>query len=131
MKSPLWALQCALFQRVKARSSYRVSDGTEEDASYPYVKIGEQTVISWGDKSKPGTEVLQTFHFWSQYNGKKECLDMMDETLRALTEDGWIPDLGAEYRVVYQQLDGEDVVDDLDGVTRHGILRMKYKIEEL
>lgn len=130
MKSPLWALQCALFQRIKALSTHPVSDGTEEMTDFPYIKMGETMVISWSDKSKPGTSVLQTFHFWSQYNGRKECLEMMDEVLKTITE-GWMPDLGTDFRVVHQELDGQDVIVDLDGTTRHGILRMKYLIEEL
>jgi hypothetical protein len=130
MKSPLWPLQTALFQRIKALSSYTVSDGTEEMAAFPYVKVGETSALPWSDKSKPGQTVLQTFHFWSQYQGRKECLEMMDEVLRAITA-GWTPDLGSEFRVVHQELDGQDVIVDLDGVTRHGILRMKYLIEEL
>jgi hypothetical protein len=130
MKSPLWSLQTALFQRVKALSSYRVSDATEEQAAFPYIKMGETSALPWSDKSKPGQTVLQTFHFWSQYQGRKECLEMMDQVLCAIT-DGFMPDLGAEFRVVHQELDGEDVIVDLDGVTRHGVLRMKYLIEEL
>jgi hypothetical protein len=129
MKSPLWPLQIALFQRVKALSSFPVSDATEETASFPYIKMGETHVIDWSDKSKPGQTVVQTVHFWSQYQGRKECLEMMDDVLRAIS-NGWKPDLGAEFNVVHQELDGQDVIVDLDGVTRHGILRMKYLIEE-
>ena len=130
MKSPLWPLQTSLFQRIKALSSYRVSDATEEDAAFPYIKMGETTALAWSDKSKPGQTVLLTIHFWSRYQGRKECLEMIDAVLRAIT-NGFVPDLGSEFRVVHQELDGQDVIVDLDGITRHGILRMKYLIEEL
>lgn len=130
MKSPLWPLQTALFQRVKALSTFRVSDATEEQAEFPYIKMGETHCLPWSDKSKPGQTVIQTFHFWSRYQGRKECLEMMDEVLRSIT-GGWTPDLGSEFRVVHQELDGQEVIVDLDGSTRHGVLRMKYLIEEL
>jgi hypothetical protein len=132
MKSPTLALHKAEADRIEAQTSYKVFDANPENEAYPYIVKGEVTARDWSDKSEPGQEVYSTIHFWSQYPGRKEVDEMVDAVLQALTVSPL--DLSPNFRAV---LDGNDIFDsydlivDIDGMTRHGILRLRYLIEEV
>lgn len=129
MKSPTLALHLAQVTRIEAQTSYKVFDDAPENEKYPYVTMGEVTARDWSDKFEPGQEVYSTIHIWSQYPGRKEAEEMGDGVLQALTLSPL--DLAPNFRAVLDGFESYDLIIDLDGVTRHGILRMKYLIEEV
>lgn len=132
MKSPTLVLHKAQVTRIEAQTSYKVFDDNPENEPYPYVVMGEMTTRDWSDKSEPGQEVYSTIHIWSRYHGRKEADEMADALLQALTVSPL--DLGPDFHAV---LDGNDIFDsydlliDIDGVTRHGILKLRDLIEEV
>ncbi len=132
MKSPTLVLHKAQCDRIEAQTSHKIFDATPEQESYPYDVMGEITASDWSAKGEPGQEVFATIHIWAQYDGRKEADEMADEILQALTISPL--DLSPDFRNV---LDGSDIFDsyelmvDIDGVTRHGILRLRYLIEEV
>ena len=95
----------------------------------PYVIMGEVSGRDWSDKFSPGQEVTSTIHIWSDYPGRKECAEIEDAVLRALSGDAL--SLGQEFRAVYSGLDLSEIIIDIDGVTRHGVLRIRYLVEEI
>lgn len=127
MKSPFLTLHDAEVARIEA-TGYTVYDDTPEQAAYPYVNMGEMTARDWSDKFEPGQEVYSTKHVWSQYRGKKEITEMGDAILQALSAP---LDLSPNFRAVLQELDTNDIIVDIDGITRHGIIRHRYLIEEV
>ena len=129
MKFPTLVLHGAQVTRIEANTDYTVYDAHPENAVFPYVTMGEITARDWSDKSADGTEVHSTIHIWSQYQGKKEVEEMSDAILQALTSSNL--DLGPNFRASFDRLDSYNLIIDLDGVTRHGILIIKYLIEEL
>ena len=132
MKSPTLALHLAQVTRIEAQTSYNVFDDNPENEPYPYVVMGEMTARDWSDKSEPGQEVYSTIHIWSRYKGRKEADEMADALEQALTLSPL--DLSPDFHAV---LDGNDIFDsydliiDIDGITRHGILKLRYLIEEV
>jgi hypothetical protein len=100
-----------------------------EGEAFPYITAGEVSARDWSDKFSPGQEIFSTIHFWSQYQGRKEVVEMIDATLQALTRAAL--DLAPNFRAVYSGLDMNEIIKDLDGVTWHGILRLRYLIEEV
>lgn len=129
MKSPFLVLHDAEVARIQAETSYTVYDDMPEQAPYPYVVMGEITARDWSAKSEPGQEVYSTKHIWSQYKGKKEVCEMGDAILQALSKSPL--DLSPNFRAVLQDLDINELIIDIDGITRHGILRHRYLIEEV
>ena len=129
MKSPFLVLHDAEVARIEAETTYDVYDDVPEQAPYPYVVMGEMTATDWSDKFEPGQEVYSTKHIWSQYKGKKEVVEMGDAILQALTKSTL--DLGPNFRAVLNELDMNEIIVDIDGMTRHGIMRFKYLIEEV
>jgi len=129
MKSPFLTLHKAQYDRLKAATSYRIFDNLPEQAEFPYVVMGEVSGRDWSDKFEPGQEVFSTVHIWSQYPGRKEAAEMQNAILQALTSSPL--DLGPGFYTARGALDMSEMIIDIDGTTRHGIVRMKYLIEEL
>ena len=129
MKSPTLVLHQALITRIEAQTTYKIFDANPENEAFPYITMGEVTARDWSDKFEPGQEVYFTIHIWSQYEGRKEAEEMADEILQALT---LMPlDLTPNFRAVLSELDSYDLIIDIDGKTRHGVLRHRYLIEEV
>lgn len=129
MKSPFLVLHDAQVARIEAETDYDVYDDNPEQAPYPYVAMGEMTAADWSDKFEPGQEVYSTLHIWSQYKGRKEVVEMGDAILQAFTKSTL--DLGPIFRAALDELDLNEIIIDIDGITRHGIMRFKYLIEEV
>ena len=129
MKSPLLMLHDAQLERLKARTERDIYDGTPQKVPYPYISMGEFIAKDWSDKFQAGQDVLSTLHVWSQYPGKAEVLQIVDEIERVLTESPL--DLGADFHAVVDKLDDVRIIVDMDGITRHGIVTYRYLIEEV
>ena len=129
MKSPTLVLHEAQVVRIEAHTDYKMFDENPENEPYPYVVMGEITATDWSDKLEDGMEVYSTIHVWSQYHGRKEADEMADALLQALTSSSL--DLGPNFRTALNKFDNYNLLVDLDGKTRHGVLRIKYLIEEL
>lgn len=129
MKSPTLVLHEAQIVRIEAQTDYKVFDANPENEEYPYVVIGEILAKDWSDKFEDGMEVYSTIHVWSQYHGRKEADGMAGGIIQALTSSSL--DLTPDFRAALDRLDSYNLIVDLDGVTRHGILIFKYLIEEI
>ena len=130
MKSPFLVLHQAQRDRIIAETGSKVFDDFPgQDIAMPYVIMGEVSGRDWSDKFSPGQEITSTIHIWSDYPGRKECAEIEDAVLRALSGDAL--SLGQEFRAVYSGLDLSEIIIDIDGVTRHGVLRIRYLVEEI
>ena len=129
MKIPTLVLHEAQVVRIEAYTDYKVFDENPENEPYPYVVMGEITAKDWSDKLEDGMEVYSTIHVWSQYHGRKEADEMASGLLQALSSSAIA--VGSNFRTALDRLDGYNLIVDMDGKTRHGILRFKYLIEEL
>lgn len=129
MKLPSLTLHKAQVERLESQTDYAIYDDHPENAVFPYVTMGEITARPWCDKFEDGMEVYSTLHIWSRYHGRKEADEMSDAILQALTSSDL--DLAPNFRASFDRLDSYNLIIDLDGITRHGILRMKYLIEQL
>jgi len=130
MKSPFLALHQAQRDRIVAETGFAVFDDFPgKDVVMPYVVMGEVTGRDWSDKFSPGQEITSTIHVWSGYPGRKECAEMQDKILQALSREPL--NLGQVFRAVYSGLDMAEIIIDIDGVSRHGVVRLRYLIEEV
>lgn len=130
MKSPFLVLHKAIADRIVARTGREVFDATPENEIFPYIKMGSLDGRNWSDKFTPGQEVTSKIHIWSQYKGKKEVLEIGDEVLQALTRPPPL-DLGAGFYAVMDEMESHAIIEDMDGFTLHGILTMRYLIQQL
>lgn len=132
MRTSLFSLQKGLYSRLSNDTNIKgkvtgVFDAIPDDQPYPYIALGEDTVNEWSTKLEFGEEVTHTLHVWSQYSGKKEAKEIMNLVLQSLTQPLSIDD---GFFVEFSKLDYMEVIDDPDGITRHGIIRLRFKISQ-
>ena len=130
MKSPLLHLQKALWDRLKSALTCPVYDDFPEQENFPYVITGELRGSDWSAKGEPGQEDTASIHVWSRYPGKKECLEIMDQIIQALSPSRPL-ELEGGFRIIVDHIDTSEIIVDMDGKTRHGIVQWKFKIEEI
>lgn len=100
-----------------------VYDYVDENTKFPYVTIGNPTVSPFDTKTSHGEEVLVNLHVFSKYKGQTETFDILNLMIRAATKE----DLQLEggFAVFRMELEGMNVITDIDGKTKHGIARFK------
>lgn len=100
-----------------------VYDYVDENTKFPYVTIGDPTVSPFSTKTSHGEEVLVNLHVFSKYKGKMEAFGILNLMVQAATKT----DLQLEggFSVVRMELEGINVITDIDGKTKHGIARFK------
>ena len=123
-----WPLQTAIHAALTGDATLaalvgdRVYDHAPQDATFPYLVIGEATAAGFDTKTEEGMEQTLTIHGWSRYRGLKEVKDMMAAVTGALDQQSL-------------SLTGHDLVLlrftfaatflDRDGLTRHGVQRFR------
>nr|DAQ79578.1 MAG TPA: hypothetical protein [Caudoviricetes sp.] len=127
IKTSLLPLQIALFKRLK-ETGYKVFDYVEHSTEYPYLVVGTPETKEFVTKTNFGEEVIFTIHAWSNYKGKKECYEMLDSALKTISKK--YLELNEEFKVFKTEMLTLTVIDDIDGRTQHGILRLKFYIKE-
>jgi len=100
-----------------------VYDYVDENTTFPYVTIGDPTVSPFATKTSHGEEVLINLHVYSKYKGKTEAFEILNLMVQAATKS----DLQLEggFSVFRMELEGMNVITDIDGKTKHGIARFK------
>ena len=126
MKSPLFPLQKAIYDRLKSSLTCPVYDNVPDGAKMPYVTLGEDTAVDWSTKLEAGQEITHTLHVWSEYKGMMETKQLIDSIIQALTET---PLTVEGFFVVTVRLDMVETMRDPEGY-RHGVVRFRFKIQE-
>lgn len=103
-----------------------VLDDTEPDQAFPYVTIGEPVTDFISTKTSIREEVTWVLHCWSSYQGKKEAYEILNLMHAAFTNQPL--SLGGGFSVSSFKPEQMQVITDIDGETRHGILRVSFVI---
>lgn len=99
-----------------------VYDYVDENTKFPYVTIGDPTISPFPTKTSHGEEVLVNLHVFSKYKGKTEAFEILNLMVQAATKE----DLTIEgFTFIRMELEGMNVITDIDGKTKHGIARFK------
>ena len=99
-----------------------VYDEPLEGATYPFVRIGEETAVDYSTKDVVGGEYIINIHVWSQYKGSKETKQIMDR-IHDLLHDSSLSVTG--FNLINLRFDFSDIMIDPDGITRHGVMRFR------
>ena len=135
IKSSSWPLQKAIFSRLNTDTALKnVVTGVydyvprEEEAGYkvekPYCTIGEQTTRPFDTKTTVGENITLVLHCWSKFPGKEEAYKINDLMLQALTKSPLSIEGGFSLQD-FRRESGTTVIQDVDGKTYHGILRVR------
>ena len=99
-----------------------VYDEVIEGNTYPFIALGEETAIDYSTVDLNGGEHTLTFHIWSEYNGAKECKQIMDR-IHDLMHNHSLSVSG--FNLINLRFEFSDILRDPDGVTRHGVMRFR------
>lgn len=130
IQTAMFELQKGIYQNLTSNPSLTakvsgVFDYVDEDQEFPYVTISEPSLLPFTTKQKFGEELSIVIHAWSTYAGKKEAIDILNLCLASLSPrmilDG--------FAIRNVEVDSVRVFDDADPRIKHGVLRMKYTIQ--
>ena len=128
MSTAQFALQSTIYSTLNSDSNLTstlgasIFDEVPEDASTPYVTIGEDTSIDYSTKDHDGADVTVNIDVWSEYKGSKETKQIIDR-IHDLLHDSNLSITG--FNLVNLRFEFSDILRDPDGVTRHGVIRFR------
>ena len=99
-----------------------VFDEVVENATYPFVSLGEETAVDYSTKDLDGGEFTINIHVWSQYKGSKQTKEIMDR-VHDLLHDSSLSVSG--FNLANLRFEFSDILRDPDGITRHGVMRFR------
>ena len=131
IRDPSLALQAALKSRIDAAlPTTSVLDDVPHNQDYPYIVIGDEDQSPWFTKDHGGVEIIATVRAWSRGKGSQEVKSLLGTVREKVTQLGL--DLSASsFKVTVVSFDSLQIVREADGLTRQGILRLHFKIEDL
>ena len=118
-------LQQAIFSALNVSAvtsdlSCGVFDDVPQNASYPYIALGEETAVDFSVKDIQGGDLTVNIHVWSQYKGSKETKQIMDK-IHDLLHNINLSVTG--FNLINLRFEFSDIMRDPDGITRHGVMR--------
>lgn len=122
------AIQKAMYEALTADEALmllvggRVQDCVDHNALFPYVSLGEATETPQDALDKYGAMASVTVHIWSRERGMLES-QMIGKRIFAALDDKRLVIDGTQ--CVECRCDLSQTLRELDGVTRHGILRFR------
>jgi hypothetical protein len=124
-----WPLTAAVYTALTGDATLTALVGTRvfnhvpQETAFPYVVIGETTLVPFDSKTTEGAEVVLTIHSWSRYRGSKEILDIqkavvdvLDKASLTVTGHSLV-----QLRVAF----ADNFEDPGDDKTRHGVQRFR------
>jgi len=123
--SAQWELQKAIYSVLENALSEPIYDDVPQDASAPYVTIGDATFADFSADNKTGFDCTQTIHVRSDYKGTKEAKIIQGAIYDALNR---VELAVTGYTVLGPDIEFSNVLNDPNGVTRHGVQRFRIRL---
>lgn len=106
----------------------KVYNNVPKDTQPPYLRIQWGDVESVPDKSNLFASGTLTFDFWTEEDGDKQVLDMIDYITTAFDRIPLVLTEGSTNLLMLRE--GYNTFLEGDGVSRHGIITFNLLIEE-
>ena len=126
-------LQEAVFARLNGSADLKaiasaVYDHVPEGAVFPYVVVGEDLASPFHIDDSLDTDHVATVHTWSRYRGQSETKQIQQTVYAALHRN---PLTVADAEYVDCNVETEESFLDDDGLTRHGVQRFRFLIDDI
>lgn len=118
-------LQGAIYAALIA-AGLTVFDEPGENQPFPYITIGESSVVEDATKTENADEHTDTINIWSRKKGFKECKAMAADVTAAISGHDYSTVTG--YKIRFIEIESTVFLRDPDGLTRHGVVRLKFKV---
>lgn len=131
------AVQTAVFARLAGDPALagliggRLFDRRPESRIFPHVVIGEAETLADDSATRAGQVHVLTLHVWSRYRGRAEAKRILAALSAALHRQVPALALAGDMACVQAIVTYSAAMDDDDGVTTHGVLRLRVVTEAL
>lgn len=126
-KNPgLVAAQAGIYKALVA-AGLTVYDEPPENAGFPYITIGETVTLDAGTKTSQADEHVETLHVWSRKKGFSEAKQIASAAIMELSAYSFAE---SGYFIRFLELDSATSLRDPDGLTRHIVLRIRFKVNQ-
>lgn len=123
---PLDDIQGAIYHALTlALAPIPVRDHVHRDQAYPYTTIGEMSATPDDALTARGNDIELTVHHWSRQPEMAEIQNMMQRAYSALHYKRFRMEGAQWVQTVYVIA---QTLRDIDGVTRHGIMRFRVSV---
>jgi hypothetical protein len=102
--------------------------GALETANFPYMTIGDSIETPDDTHSREGSESTLTMHIWSRYQGDREVKQIFERLWVILHNSRWVV---PGFSVVMSHVELAEALRDPDGITRHGVMRVRVVVQEV
>lgn len=123
-------LQRVLYVEIAALG-YNIYDDAPKDADYPYMMFGHSTSGDNRCKDRHGEEVTQIIDVFSVYEGYKETQEMMSAIVEIMSDHALTM---TGFKIITRTFDFAEVLYESlpdNRVLRHGVVKYRFKIEQL
>ena len=96
-----------------------------QNTAYPYVQVGDDSMADNSTKDLDGNVHSIMIHTWSRYRGDKEAKEIMAR-IYELLHNSSLSVSGAS--LVNARFETSDILNDPDGITKHGVQRFRFVI---
>tara|TARA_Y100000592_G_scaffold35578_1_gene56494 strand:- start:33 stop:434 length:402 start_codon:yes stop_codon:yes gene_type:complete len=96
-----------------------------QNTTYPYVQVGDDSMADNSTKDLDGNIHSIMIHTWSRYRGDKEAKEIMAR-IYELLHNSSLSVSGAS--LVNARFETSDILNDPDGITKHGVQRFRFVI---
>ena len=125
---PLDALQAAIFQCLTAAMpTAKIYDVVPQDTLFPYLTLGAPTLKDQSTVNYQVWNCTRTLHAWSRQSGQGEANALLTAMCSALTGPTLVV---AGWNVIQVWPEMLDVSDDPDLKSRHGVLRVRFLLQQ-
>ena len=131
------AIQTAIYTRLVSQiSAVPIYDSIpfqpdgDSTTNFPCIVIGDDTLTPWDTDETLGVTATVTIHVWSRKLGKKETKEILGQIYAALNRQA--ANLSATgFNFVDCLFEFSEIIEDIDGKTRHGICRYRIIMEKV
>ncbi|WP_436950192.1 DUF3168 domain-containing protein [Staphylococcus xylosus] len=102
---------------------HRVYEGVQKNAVYPYIVVGETNVTPEETANSMKEDVAITIHVYSQAYNRDEAARIISHIAFVVNRKLDIPN----YEFIRSRISVQQVTNDIDQYTKHGILRLLFK----
>jgi hypothetical protein len=120
-------LQAAIIRKLESITArgnitFPIFDSVPQDQPAPYVTVGEAIVTDYSADVTTGFNMLFTVHTWTDYFGLVECKNIQAEIYGRLNR--CVLNV-AGYNCLGCDFESSDIMDDPNGITKHGVQQFR------
>jgi hypothetical protein len=108
-----------------AAAPARVYDNVPAEEAFPYVRVGDELVTDYGDKSDPGQEFLESIHFFDRSPASRgqKIVNQLQARVYSLLHEKRMTVTGGEAYLI--RFVNQRVLTD-DGLMWHGVSTYRF-----